>query len=471
MGSIGSGLVWIDEPWDDIDWEAFQENSRQLDEFLEGDFSSMEAELQAAFPNSWRKMIDRFVPLVERMAQEQATLYAVDAFRTFGGVNSEQNKKLLDIYRNSKLDEKFNHAHRRLVPQRTMVMLVLPDGPRRYTLRSYAPWEMAVSTASGMDVQDITKAREVRLRWPLGTVNGSQCYGWMTLTQDEIFVQGNGDKIPVFPGGGNPFGRIPLVTVRTNTPKSGRFFGSVDEPLLSLAIAMNLGDSDRNLIAHFQAHGQKVLEFTGEDVPTNALIENLKTGPDTMLAPLIAGAKFSVVGHRPDLDQYGRLDENSLKVLAMMRDMSPNRFMKANTAQTGAARQADREDREESRRVWKRIWRQAEQEVFALIGEMSRMFNDPVPIPETATLSSVRWNALQMIPDPAQEANANKVKDESGESSAVERVSIARNVGRSLAKSIVVENRADTLAVQMEAAAKAGVVEPEPAQPPANNDA
>jgi len=90
--------IWMIEPFDDVDWGAFRDNSQQLDEFLEGDFSSMIEELDRAMENHDGQIPQRYVPLVERFAQEQATLYVQEAFRTFGGVDAGARAKLLEVY-------------------------------------------------------------------------------------------------------------------------------------------------------------------------------------------------------------------------------------------------------------------------------------------------------------------------------------------------------------------------------------
>jgi len=78
-----------------------------------------------------------------------------------------------------------------------------------------------------------------------------------------------------------------------------------------------------------------------------------------------------------------------------------------------------------------------------------------------------------MIADPAQEANANTARDASGEDSPVDRVARARNVGRDLAKKIVVANLIDTAETKKKAAEALGVTvtpEPMPPQPTGGDD-
>jgi len=448
--------IWMIEPFDDVDWGAFRDNSQQLDEFLEGDFSSMIEELDRAMENHDGQIPQRYVPLVERFAQEQATLYVQEAFRTFGGVDAGARAKLLEVYLSSDMDGMLHQLHRRLTGQRTMIAGIVPISPRKVRPMSWAPWEVEVTPATGSRVHDITAAQHVRIRWPLGTIAESAFYGTLNFTQTDAWIEGDGKRSPVYPGGGNPYGYIPLACARINTPKSGRFYGAVDEPLLSAAIGLNLGEGDREAIAHHQAWGQKVVKFSGDQRATEAMIDKMPVGPNRVMVMPVEGAEFEIVQGVPQIDQYARMDEARLKTLAMMRDMSPNRFMKANTAQTGAARQADREDREEARRAWKKIFLRLENDLLRIVADTSRIYGDPVPVPESATVASVRWASLRMIADPAQEANANTARDASGEDSPVDRVARARNVGRDLAKKIVLMNMIDTLSLKAAAKQEVG---------------
>ena len=86
MSKIGFGLsLFSREFLDDIDTQAFRDNSKQLDDFMRGDFSSMDEELAEAFPTG-QDMHERYVLFAHRVAHEQATLYRQPPRREWSGV-------------------------------------------------------------------------------------------------------------------------------------------------------------------------------------------------------------------------------------------------------------------------------------------------------------------------------------------------------------------------------------------------
>ena len=148
VGSYGIGLnLFSREYLDDMDTQAFRENSKQLDDFARGDFSSMESELSSAFPTA-EDMHERYVMFAARVAHEQATLYRVPPRRDWVGVNKIQRAKLDEIWKASRVDEILHQAQMRLVLQQTMILAFLPDHPRKYSLMHFAPHEAAVTPAA-----------------------------------------------------------------------------------------------------------------------------------------------------------------------------------------------------------------------------------------------------------------------------------------------------------------------------------
>ncbi len=432
--------------FDDIDVQAFRDNSRQLDEFMSGDFSSMADELTKAFPNA-PSLPERYVLFAQRVAEEIATLYDQPPRREFAGVNRAQRDKLEEIYAASKFDEELKRLQMRLVLQQTMIAQVLPtNSSRKYRLQHYAPHEFEVEPAQGAAWKDLDAAPEVQLLWPIRTIDERVWYGALTLTRSTATITGGTKPVGLYPGFGgvNPYGRIPLSVLRTVEPRRGRFCGPIAEDVLALNIALNLGASDRESMLHHQAWGQKVLTTAaGEMVPSKAMVENIPVGHDRMMVLPSAGMDYKIVQGDPKVHAYIASDEHAIKTAATMRDMSPSRFSKANTAQTGAARQADAADREQARKRYAKIFEAFERELLATIGETTRIFGDAVPIPETARLESIHYHAWQPPVDPQAQVQANQATDATGETSPVTRVALKHNIPRDAAIDLMQQHIAE----------------------------
>ena len=410
---------------------AFRSNSQQLDEFLEGDYNSIAAELKAAFPSA-DNLPECYVPIVSRFAHELATLYRSPPFREFKA-SSDVAGKLGAIYDSSLIDDEMNQVQRRLAVQRTMIVGVFPRDVRRYRVMHWAPWECAVDPAEGADWKDIAQAREVHLRWPVRSDGGLVYYGRMVMTQSEIYLESEGKRLPVYGDSlANPFGRIPLVALRTNRPKKGRFFGPIAEDLLALEIGLAAGESDIENILRHQAWAQKVISPGPDGVPPQMMVDDLPTGPDRVMIVPSAGGTYSAVNPNPAVDKYADNQERKIKLAAIMYDISPTRFQKANTAQTGTARAADREDREQSRAVLEPIFQRAEREMLQIIGAISRLYRDPVPVPEDVDVR-VRYSTWEPPADALRDSQADATTDQTGETSPVDRVAQRYNISRKLA--------------------------------------
>ena len=430
LGSLGGGISLFSRNYiDDIDMQAFRDNSLQLDEFMRGDFSSMSAEIDNAFPNGVN-LQERYVQLARRVADEQSTLYRKPPRRVWGGVNRAQRDKLDEIWESSRFNDILHDLQMRAELQRTMVVQVLPRDPRRYDLLHYAPHECAVSPAAGARWKDIEAADEVHLLWPLGAIDEQVLHAILRITPSEAHVLDGRVQQALYPmfGDRNPFGRIPLYTLRYSEPLRGRFFASIAEDVLALQIALNLGETDIEALLHHQAWGQKVIETDGEMAPTQMMVEDLPVGSDRIMVMPVQGAKYRIVQGQPQVQPYLSMMEARVKMIATMHDMSPSRFSKANTAQTGAARAADMQDRQEAREARAKRFVALERWMLAHIGEISRLYGDPVQIPETARLDEIHFHKWEPPSDPQAIVQAAQMTDATGETSPHERVALKFNL-------------------------------------------
>jgi hypothetical protein len=392
------------DTWNEL---KFQRQSRQLGQLLRGDFSSMASELSSAFPNT-RGMQERYVPLVQRYAQELSGLYARPVVRRFLDSTApiEALLKLQAIYRASRVDRALHQAHRALLVQNTIVLAVLPAGLGRVRVLVCEPWQVDWQVGDPLYADDVQSADKVCLRVPIKVVASSVVYGDLVITSQEIYLDRGGEQVPIYGGSTlNPFGRIPLVVLRGEDPLPGRPFAPVLEPLLNMAIALCVSESDTELLVHTQAWGQKVIE--GAQISQQ--VEELQVGPDKVIAltnhdPGAPPPRLTIVQGQPPLAQITGWNEARLRLLCSMFDLSPDAFLKVNTAVTASARAFDARDRAEAKARYEPILVQAEQELAQLVAAVVNL-TDPLKVPETVAVD-VTYPAYDPPVDPLHEAQA-----------------------------------------------------------------
>ena len=437
------GVFFTTDPLDSVDMVAFRNNSRQAFELLEGDAHSLRYEMNKVWPNQKDPPI-RPSNLLSRYAEEQAQLYRHPVFRDWENCTPEQAAKLDEIYTNSHISESLHDLQRHLSVQGTAIVMVVPDGVRRYKLMWFLPYEASVNPGTGHVVQDVSRAVEVTLRWPLGTLDDQMCYyGFARFTQAEAWIEGNGQRAPVFGSSpANPFGRIPLLTARLTTPKKGRFWGPMVEDVVYQTIALSLADSDVETVMHHQGWGQQVLRpGPASELPPQAMIDKMPRGPNRLMALPGAGSVYEIVQGKVPIAEHISMSEAKLKTVATLHNLSPSRFATVNTQATDAARKADMQDQERTRQSYRKIFEPLEQGILQLICEMSAIFGDPVPLPLNAKVS-LRYLALDTPSDPLREAQANAITDQTGETSVLDRVASRVNCSREEALVLVRENLA-----------------------------
>ena len=424
-------VFFTTDPLDSVDMSAFRRNSVQAFELLEGDAHSLRLEMSKVWPNQDNPPI-RPSNLLSRYAEEQAQLYRHPVFREWGNVSPAQAEKLDEIYTNSSISESLHELHRHLSIQGTAIVLVVPDGVRKYKLMWFLPYEASVSPGKGHTVQDVTRAQDVLLRWPLGTLDDQWCYyGMAKFNQKECWIEGGGQRTPIFGNSTvNPFGRIPLLAARLTLPKKGRFWGPLVEDVIYQTIALSLQDADVETVLHHQGWGQQVITpGTTETLPPQAQVDRLPRGPNRLFVLPGIGSKYEIVQGNVPIDAHIALQESKLKTVATLHNLSPSRFATVNTQATDAARKSDWADAEKTRQGYRRIFEPLEQGILQLICEMTNIFGDPVPLPLNATVT-VRYPEFAQPADELRTAQAEAITDQTGETSVLDRVAAQRNCSR-----------------------------------------
>jgi len=417
-----------------LDDRKFRDRSRQLSEFLRGDFRSVASELSSAFPNT-KGLQERYIPLVTRFADELSGLYSRPVIRRFGGPGTDPEvfRKLSDTYEASDIDRALHNAHRELLVQNTVLLAVFPAGVGRVRVEAFAPWQVDVETAVPMFADDLQLARRVSLRVPVDTTESSVVFGSLVMTPDEIYLDDGAAPIPIYGGDTrNPFGRIPLIPLRLQTPLPGRFWAPVNEPLLSMQVALCVSESDTELLVHQQAWGQRVLE----GAQLGQLVEELQIGPEKVVAlystdPTAPSPRLSIVQGNPPLSQITTWTESRLRLLCSMFDLNADAFLRVNTSVTAAARKASAADREEVRSRVEPIFTAAESALARLIAEVSNL-TEPVQIPADIDVN-VRWSTFDPPPDDQAAAQALQMQVQLGTVSPVDVVSRRDGISRQAA--------------------------------------
>jgi hypothetical protein len=422
--------------------QKFQRCSRQLAQLLRNDFSSIEAELARVFPNT-RGLQERYVPLVQRYAHELSGLYAKPVVRRFvqsEAPSADPFRKLQAVYKASKVDRALHQIHRQLLVQNTVVVAVMPAGVGRVRLQAFAPWLVDWTVGDAMAADDVQAATAVKLRVPVSSVGGVVIYGDLVMTREQIYLDRGGQRVPIYGNStANPFGRIPLVVLRGEDPAPGRWAAPVNEPLLTMALALCVSESDTELLVHTQSWGQKVLE----GAQTAQQVEEMQVGPDKVLAlismdPTAPPPKLSIVQGQPPLAQITTWNEARLRLLCSMFDLSPDAFLKVNTAVTASARAFDARDREAAKARYEPIFVEAEQELAQLVAAVLNL-TEPVKIPEDVGVE-LRYSSYDPPVDPLHESQATQAGVALGLQSVVDLVAERDGLTRTAARSKVEAN-------------------------------
>ena len=391
---------------DTWDQDALRRKSLKLAKLLRNDFSDIAAELAAVFPNTCG-LQERYVPLVSRVAHELSGLYARPVVREFKSATGDASG-FVDVYKRLRFDRFLHDVHRQLLVQHTIVVVALP-GPRPGDVRlsAFAPWQIEWDTADLQFAHDLDSARKLTLSVPVEQKANLLVFGQLVLTPTEAYKVVGGVRQPVYGATtANPLGRIPAVVLRLEEPLAGRWASPVNEALLAMTIALCVSESDTELLVHTQAWGQKVIK----NAQVAQQVEELRVGPDKLLAlvnqePGSIGPELAIVQGQPPLAQITGWNESRLRLLCSMFDLSPDAFLKVNTAVTASARAYDARDREESKDRVLPLFADAENDLARLIAETHNL-RAVGKLPTDVTVTCQYTQGEQPPADPLHEAQA-----------------------------------------------------------------
>lgn len=393
------------------DMARLRRQSLQLDQFLHGDFSSLDAEFRRVFPKAAPHMPRRVYPLVKRVSQELATLYLRAPLRRFLGANEAQWTKLQEVYRASGVDRVLLEAHRQLIPQQTQVLLVLPAGPRRVQVYALSPYQVWVAPGNALAARDIQQAAAVRLRLPVAATDDSVALSDMVLTPDQCYWEVGGERSSVFNPRdptdlSNPWpGYLPLVAIHAAKPPEGWFLSSLADDLLAEQIGMCLAIS---WLEHQSRHSyaQRVIEPSEGGGVTQEMADQMPVGADRWVALPGPGSKLNVVQPQPPLGEGRQIIDWQLAMTASFHDLSPDAFSKSPAAKTAVSRAYDRADREEHRASFGEVFAPAETQLAQLVARVLNLSGAAIPVPEDLSVVVEYLDTEDTPADPVHAAQA-----------------------------------------------------------------
>jgi hypothetical protein len=425
--------------WNEL---AYKRKSRQLDLLARGDYSPIQDELTAAYPNT--DLPVRAIPFVQRYVAELSGMYARSVVRRFKGSNipAEVWQKLQAVYDASRIDHEMRGAEQSLWTQNTYMALVLPDGIGKVKIIPVQPWQLdEVEIDDPLDADDVEAWSRVLVRVPAQVTAGSVLYGQMELTRTHAWRQVNGKKAGIYnANGSHPFGVVPLVVAHRVEADPGRATPPVNEAVLNLQIALSLQQADNELIVRHCAWPQKVIE----NADVGQLVEDLSHGPDKFLAlvrsgdPQAPGPKLSVVQGQVPVAELVSFAEHQIRLYCAMLGLDPSAFLRVNTAVTVSARLFAAQDRQALRDRILPTLAELEQSMLERIIAVLAL-RDPMPIAADLTVE-VTYQPADPSPDRQADAQALQAEVALGISSPVDVVAARDGVGRSEALRTVKRN-------------------------------
>jgi len=329
---------------------AWRTITRLLWQYLRSDMRDVEDERRRRFPVTYGKHMLKPVPLVRRLAMEQAQLYLNPPQRTFDGLDEAATERMLGAYRNGAANDVLLSAHQQLCALNNSTVWVWPDGRGGVRFLVPPPHDQAVELGDPTSHDEADVSRWF-VRLPVGSDVGSGITSFgtamITPTRAEWTSDAPGDlagKGIWADDGSNPLGFIPAVRLRNALPAPGEFWAHANETLLMCQRAVQEDATSLGVVALHQTAGQAVLS----GVP-HATAAEIELGPETVVGLSDPDHRFEFVQADPRLDAYRGVIDHYLKMSVALQGMSPATVLKS-SALTALAKRLDNLDRDVERR-------------------------------------------------------------------------------------------------------------------------
>ena len=330
--------------------QAWREITKLLWQYLRGDMRDMEAERKRKFPVTWRNHTLKPIPLVRRLALEQAQLYLNAPQRTFDGLSEAQADRMRELYAKISLNEVMLNAHQQVVALNNSTVWVWPTRGGTVRLLLVPPQDQSVELADPTSHDEDDVARWF-VRLPVGQDAGTgiTSFGTALITPTQAVWTDTAPGDLAGKGlwrddGSNPLGFIPAVRLRGALPSPGEFFSPANESLLLAQRAVSSDQTSIGVVALMQAHGQAVVK----GLP-HAAASEIELSPETVIGLSDPDHSFEFAQADPRLDGYRLVVDHYLKMSVAMQGLSPATVLKS-SALTALAKRLDNLDRDVERR-------------------------------------------------------------------------------------------------------------------------
>ena len=177
----------------------------------------------------------------------------------------------------------------------------------------------------------------------------------------------------------NPYGVLPFVPLFDSAPDD-QFFLPGGDDLIEAQRAINVALANLWRAIEWQSHGQA----WASGMPTGEFMDALKFGPNTAVS-LPENGKFGFAAPETPIDQILKAIEFLIKQTAVANDLAANVFELDPKAESGAAKQAESQDRIEARADDIELWRIYEARLFDVLKRVANT-HSPNIVPEAATI-------------------------------------------------------------------------------------
>ena len=417
----------------------FWKMSKTLDEFYRRDFSSIVDTMKGLFPRSWTNRLQADVPLVETMCKSIAVQYREPPSRRYilpngDFITTAQSRALSRLYKALQVNNVFKVASEKLVVQRTMTGVILPQpGTNKSTVMMFAPYEVEVDAHPLLN-EDVQSVQEYRFRVPMKADYEDIEYGLLRMNKDGAFYEFQGKKTGVYREDGSypdEFeGSFPVFVFRLGSPPKASWFCSLASDAMTAQQILSLCTSDAIHSSRYASWGQRVMVNADRNQ-----VDTLQMGPETIVG-LEEDQKLEIVNGKANSADYLQTIDHYLKYVTHHNNLNPSVFTKFPI--TGLSKQMDLFDRQSMRLDMIQSLQRGEQSFY---DALRLVLNAGVRANSWPAASvEVQYQVDEMPQNVLQEAQARVIDWKNGISSPIEYVAKSRGITLEEAKQIVEQN-------------------------------
>lgn len=446
--------------------QQVQERSRDLDLLSNGDYQTIQRDLQRKFPTSYSKMDARAIPFVERYVAELGGRYRAPVVRRFLNAERDQWQRLTQVYEDSGIDEVMADVERHLLTQSTVIAIVLPDGPGRVHVETIVLWQV-----EDVQISDPLKARDPR-SWdsmnaqvPASVVGHQVVMAQMELTRTKAARPVNGTATGIYAAdGSHNFGVVPVVVAHSKCPDKGRWWASPNEALLNLQVSLSLQAADNESIIRNCAFPQKTIK----NATVAQQVEELQIGPDKVVAMVRSGnpddppPELAIVQGQVPVSELVTNAEHQIRLYCSMLGLDPSTFLRVNTAVTASARLFSAQDRAKQRKKLDPVLRRFERDLARMIARVINQ-TSALQLPLNVDVA-LRYSDPEPTNNPLHDAQALRENVQTLTDNPVDVIARREGIGRAAARAIIDRNRSE-----LEELGLYGGADEQPEQTPEND--